>query len=218
MALRRTVLIALFGAIAYVLMLLIHFPIAFLTLDIKDAMIALAGLYFGPLAALVLSVLVPLLELFTVSGTGVYGLVMNILSTATFAFTASLIYKYKKSFFGAIVGLVGGVALMVGAMMMFNLFVTPHYLGVTVGEVQKLIPTLLLPFNTVKGIFNAAIVLLLYKPLSSVMQRAGVLPPSKHPFRMDARSITVTICALFLIASSLFVIFWVLGGGFSIGI
>ena len=178
LALRRTVLIALFGALAYVLMLLVHFPVAFLTLDIKDAMIALAGLYFGPMAALILSVLVPLLELVTVSGTGLYGFVMNVLSTATFAVTASTIYKYKKSFFGAIAGLVGGVALMVGAMMLFNLLVTPHYLGVAVAEVQALIPSLLLPFNLVKGIFNASIVLLLYKPLSSVMQRAGALPRS----------------------------------------
>ncbi len=217
-AMRRIVLIALFGALSYVLMLFVHFPVAFLTLDVKDVIITLAGLYFGPSAALILSVLVPLLEMITVSDTGIYGFVMNVLGTGAFSITSSMIYKYKKSFFGAITGLVAGVAIMVGVMMLFNLLVTPYYLGVAVAEVQALIPTLLLPFNAVKGVFNAALVLLLYKPLSGVMQRAGILPRSEHPFRMDLKSVLVTFSALALIAASLFVIFFVLGGGFSFGI
>ena len=216
-SLRRIVLIALFGAISYVLMLLVHFPVSFLTMDPKDAVITVAGLYFGPLSALTLSILVPLLELVSVSDTGLYGLVMNVLSTAAFSVTASLIYKYKKSFLGAILGLCSGVCLTVAVMMLFNLLVTPHYLGVAVGEVQKLIPTLLLPFNAVKGIFNASLVLLLYKPISGVMQRAGVLPPSKHPLRMSMRTVLVTVLALLLAVGSLCVIFLVLGGSFSFG-
>jgi len=216
--LRRIVLIALFGALSYALMLLVHFPIAFLTLDVKDVIIALAGLYFGPSAALILSVLVPLLELITVSDTGVYGFVMNFLGSATFSVTASLIYKWRKNFFGAIAGLCSGVAAMLATMMLFNLLVTPLYLGVPVGEVQALIPTLLLPFNAVKGVFNASLVLLFYKPISGVLQRAGVLPRSLHPLRFDVRTAVVTVCALLLIALSLAVIFGVLGGKFAFGI
>ncbi|MBE6588979.1 MAG: ECF transporter S component [Ruminococcaceae bacterium] len=216
--LRRVVLIALFGAISYVLMLLVHFPVGFLTMDVKDVIITLGGLYFGPLAALVLSILVPLLELFTVSDTGVYGFVMNVLGTAVFSVTASLIYKYKKSFFGAVIGLVSGTVAMVAVMMVFNLLVTPHYMGVTVEAVQALIPKLLLPFNVVKGVFNAALVLLLYKPLSGVLQRAGVLPKSVHPYRFDLRTALVTGTSILLIALCLFVIFGVLGGTFTFGI
>lgn len=215
--LRRIVLIALFGALSYALMLLVHFPIAFLTLDVKDVIITLAGLYFGPSAALILSVMVPLLEWITVSDTGVYGFVMNFLGSATFSVTASLIYRWRKNFFGAILGLCSGVAAMVAAMMLFNLLVTPFYLGTPVGEVQKLIPTLLLPFNAIKGVFNASLVLLFYKPISGVMQRAGVIPRSGHPFRFDLRTVLVTVCALLLVVGSLLVIFFVLGGRFSFG-
>ena len=107
---------------------------------------------------------------------------------------------------------------MVAAMMLFNLIVTPLYLGTPVGEVQALIPTLLLPFNAVKGVFNAALVLLFYKPLSGVMQRAGVIPRSSHPFRFDVRTVIVTVSALLLIGLSLAVIFGVLGGKFAFGI
>lgn len=215
--LRRIVLIALFGALSYVLMLVVHLPVSFLTMDVKDVIIALAGLYFGPAAALILSVLVPLLELVTVSSTGLYGFLMNFLGTAMFAVTASLIYKYRKSFFGAIVGLVSGVAAMVATMMLFNLLVTPFYMGVTVDVVQGLIPTLLLPFNLVKGVLNAALVLLFYKPLSGVMQRAGILPRSAHPFRMDLRTVLVMSISLVLVIASLVVVFAVLGGSFAFG-
>ncbi|MBQ8311519.1 MAG: ECF transporter S component [Clostridia bacterium] len=215
--LRRIVLIALFGAISYVLMLVVHLPVSFLTMDVKDVIITLGGLYFGPSAALVLSCLVPLLELVTVSSTGLYGLVMNILGTAMFSVTASVIYKYKKSFFGAIIGLVSGVVAMVATMMVFNLLVTPHYMGVTVEAVQGLIPTLLLPFNLVKGVLNAALVLLFYKPLSGVMQRAGILPRSTHPFRMDLRTVIVMAVALVLVIASLIVVFTVLKGSFVFG-
>ena len=166
---------------------------------------------------MILSVLVPLLELVTVSSTGLYGFLMNFLGTAMFAVTASLIYKYRKSFFGAIVGLVSGVAAMVATMMLFNLLVTPFYMGVTVDVVQGLIPTLLLPFNLVKGVLNAALVLLFYKPLSGVMQRAGILPRSAHPFHMDVRTVVVMCVSLALVVASLVVVFKVLGGSFAFG-
>ena len=216
-SLRRIVLIALFGALSYVLMLVVHLPVSFLTMDVKDVIIALAGLYFGPAAALILSVMVPLLELVTVSSTGLYGFLMNFFGTAMFAVTTSLIYKYKKSFFGAIIGLISGVGAMVATMMLFNLLITPYYMGVTVEVVQGLIPTLLFPFNLVKGVLNAALVLLFYKPISGVMQRAGILPRSEHPFRMDLRTIIVMTVALALTVASLIVVFAVLGGTFSFG-
>ena len=216
--LRRIVLIALFGAISYVLMLVVHIPVQFLTMDVKDVIITLAGLYFGPLAALSLSVLVPLLEMVTISTTQWYGLVMNILGTAALSVTASVIYKYKKSLLGAIVGLVSGAGVMVAVMLLFNLLVTPYYMGVTVETVQNLIPVLLFPFNLLKGVLNVGLVLLLYKPLSLVMQRAGVLPRSSHPYRMDLRTVLMLAAALVLTVGSLIVIFSVLGGIITWGI
>jgi hypothetical protein len=38
-----------------------------------------------------------------------------------------------------------------------------------------MIPTLLLPFNLTKSTLNAAVVLLLYKPLSNALVRAGLM-------------------------------------------
>ena len=42
-------------------------------------------------------------------------------------------------------------------------------------EVVALIPSLLLPFNLIKGVLNAAMVLLLYKPLSRTLKKSRFL-------------------------------------------
>ena len=212
--LRKIALIAVFGALAYALMLVIHFKVSFLTLDLKDAIITLAGLYFGPLAALALSVLVPLLELISVSDTGLYGFLMNFISTATFSLTASIIYRYKRSLMGAIVGLLSAAAATVGVMMFFNLWITPYYMGVPVETVKSMIPTLLLPFNTVKSFMNVGLVLLLYKPISGVMQSMKLIEKHSQKQKLDWRTIVVASVAVVLIAASIGIIFGVLGGKF----
>ena len=218
MRLRRMVGVALFTALAYVVMLLIHFPVSFLTLDAKDAVITVCGLCFGPISALVSSAIVALVEMVTVSSTGAYGFVMNVLGTATFSVTVSVIYKYRKSFFGAIIGLVSGVVAMTAVMMVFNLIVTPRYMHVEVAQVRSMIPTLLLPFNLVKATFNAAIVLLLYKPVSNVLQKTGFLPKSEATLKFDRRTVLVTVAALALMAAALVIIFQVLHGTFKFGV
>ncbi|MBE6529529.1 MAG: ECF transporter S component [Ruminococcaceae bacterium] len=218
MRLLRLIGVALFTALAYVIMLLIHFPVSFLTLDLKDAVITLCGLCFGPISALVSSVTVALVEMVTVSSTGVYGFVMNALSTAAFSVTVSLIYKYKKNFLGAIIGLLSGVFAVTAVMMIFNLIVTPYYMHVEVAQVANMIPTLLLPFNLVKATFNAAVVLLLYKPISTVLQKIGFLPKSNAAFKFDRRTILVSLAAILLIAASLVVVFCVLHGSFRFGV
>lgn len=215
--LRGMIGVAIFTALAYVVMLLIHFPVSFLTLDLKDAIITLCGLCFGPLGALFSSAVVALVEMVTVSSTGAYGFLMNFLGTATFSVTVSLIYRWKKSFPGAVLGLISGVFAMTAVMMVFNLIVTPRYMHVDVAAVRNMIPTLLLPFNLVKAVFNAAVVMLLYKPISNVLQRTGFLPPSQAKFRFDRRTVIVAVVAVALMAGSLVIIFKVLGGTFKFG-
>ena len=215
---RRLVMVALFTALAYVVMIMIHFPVSFLTLDIKDAVITLCGLAFGPLSALFISVAVPFLEFVTISETGVYGLVMNILGSVSFSVTASVIYKYKKHFFGAVIGLLSGVFAMTAVMILFNLLITPYYTKMPVDAVAAMIPTLLLPFNLVKAVLNASIVLMLYKTVSTLLQKSGFLPKSDHVFHMDRRTVAVMVISLLLIVASVAVVFEALGGEFTWGI
>ncbi|MBO5355593.1 MAG: ECF transporter S component [Clostridia bacterium] len=235
--LRRMVMVAMFTAMSYVAMLFIHIKVGFLTMDIKDAVITLCGLFFGPVSALFISVLVPFIELLTMSDTGLYGLIMNIIGSAAFSVTVALFYKWKKTLWGAVAGLVSGALIMTAVMMLANLFITPYYMGTTMDAVRQMIPTLLLPFNLLKGVINVGAVLLLYKPLSRALHKMGILAskatrvPDEADFEngensprygtksaFNKTSIAVSIVAVLLIAASLVLIFTVLGGKFDFGL
>lgn len=214
---KKMTAVAMFCALAYACMYFVKIPVGFLTLDIKDSIIILCSLLFGPLSGLVIAVLVPFLELITISGTGIYGFIMNVLSSVTVSLTAGLIYRYKKSMAGALIGLSSGVFAVTAVMMLANLLITPYYIGGSVADVAAMIPKLLFPFNLVKAILNAAIVLLLYKPLSKVLKKIGFLRSSSTVERNEKekkaeriRSLLITAVAVIVIAGSLAVIFFVL--------
>ncbi len=214
---KRLTAIGVFCALAYVCMYFIRIPVQFLTLDVKDSIITLCSLLFGPIAGAAIALIVPLLELITISDTGVYGFLMNMLSSLTFAVTAGLIYRFKKSMTGAVIGLVSGVFAVTAVMVLANLLITPYYMHAPVATVAAMIPTVLLPFNLVKAVLNAALVLLLYKPLSNVLKKIGFLQsagatiPSATTKRASlARSLTVTVIAIAVIVASLAVVLLVL--------
>ncbi len=205
---------AMLCAVAYVLTY-VKLPVMFLSLEIKDAIIVLCTLLFGPLYGLAIAVIVPLLEFLTHSTTGAYGLIMNLLSSITFSLVTGLIYKYKRSFYGAIAALLSGVFAVTAVMMAANLLITPYYMGVDVKAVVALIPKVLLPFNLVKAILNGAIVLLLYKPLSQILKRLGFLPRREGSEQgvqthRIGRSVGVTVIAVACILVSLAIVFLVL--------
>ncbi len=172
------VLCAIFAALAYAVMFVFRFNVQFLTFDLKDAVITVAGLLLGPVAALVISLLVAVLEFITVSDTGLYGFVMNFASSAVFSVTAAVVYTYRKRLSGAIVGLAGAAVSMTAVMMLLNLLVTPLYMGVSTEDVAAMIPMLLLPFNLAKALTNAALVIILYKSVSRALRATKLLPGS----------------------------------------
>ena len=70
---KRIVMIAMFSAIAFVTTVLCgYFPkvAGFLSLEVKDAVIVLCSLILGPSSGLVIAILVPIIECFTISATG----------------------------------------------------------------------------------------------------------------------------------------------------
>ena len=219
---KRLVAVAMFSALAFVTTALCgYFPkvAGFLSLDFKDAIIVICALIFGPVAALPIAILVPVLESFTISITGWYGLIMNILSSATFALVTGFIYKYKRNFYGAIVGLIAGVFAVSAVMSVANLLITPLYLtymlGVpsTMADVAAMLPTVLLPFNFTKAVLNGSLVLLLYKPVSLALTRAGFVEKKTVDSKsegLNLKSLIVAIIATAIIVASLCVMFVVL--------
>lgn len=177
---RKITMLGVLAAIAYVVMLVGRLPITsveFLKYDPKDVIIAFAGFLYGPASALLVSLVVSLVEMFTVSSTGPIGLIMNVLGTAAFACVASAVYKKWQTQKSAAVGLALGALSMTAVMMLWNYYITPLYMGLPREDVAAMLVPVFLPFNLIKSGLNAALTMLLYKPLVRALRAAGLLPP-----------------------------------------
>lgn len=209
----RMVIVAVFCALAYACQFVFRIHVSFLTFDAKDAVMAIGAMIFGPVWGVVMSLLVALLEFLTLSGTGVYGFIMNFASSAAFTALCAGVYKYKRTMTGAVAGLAAAVLGMTVLMMILNLIVTPLYMtGGSVEAVIELIPTLLLPFNLTKALMNAGLVLVLYKPVSIALKKARILKGGPDTFTFDKKTLAVLIAGLALIAACVVIFLVVLHG------
>lgn len=170
---------AMLTALAYAVMAVCKFiPKVgnFLSLDAIDAVIGVGGFLFGPGAAVMMIVVEALIEMLTLSGTGWYGFVMNVLSTVLLICPAVMIYQRRGKTSGAVMGLAVGVVFRLLGMIVFNYIVTPMYFHMERALVVDLMPMIAV-FNLVKGTLNAALLMVLYPPVSTVLRRAGLAAP-----------------------------------------
>lgn len=174
---KKITILAMLTAMAFIVVAVCRIPVVlFLKYEPKDVIITIGGFIYGPLASLLISVLVSVAEMVTISADGIIGCVMNILSSAAFACTAAAIYKKKRTIWGAVIGLSVAVVAMTALMILWNYIVTPIYMNVTRDEVVNLILPAFLPFNIIKAALNMALTLLLYKPIVKTLRKARLLP------------------------------------------
>lgn len=172
---KKITTVAMLCAIAFVLVTVGRVPVVlFLSYDPKDIVITLGGLIWGPATSCLVSLIVSLIEMVTISDTGIIGCIMNFISTCSFACTAAFIYKKKHTLAGAVCGLLAGSALMVVVMLLWNYLITPIYMGYPREAVAELLPTAFLPFNLLKAGLNAGFTFILYKPIVTALRKAGL--------------------------------------------
>lgn len=182
LSLRTWISMAMLTAIAYVVMYLSKMlpqVSGFLQLDLKDTVICIGGFIFGPVASAAISLVVALVEMFSVSDTGPIGLLMNVLATCAFCCTASFVYKKMHTKKGAVLGLSLAVVTLTVVMLLWNYLVTPLYMGVERKVVKDMLMPIILPFNLVKGGLNMALILVLYKPVVTALRKTGLVPESQ---------------------------------------
>lgn len=159
-------------ALAYTAAVFGRIPIVlFLKYDPKDIVIVIGGFLFGPFTSFAAAVIVSAAEMFTVSGTGIWGCFMNVISSCSFACTASWIYRRRQKRSGAMLGLFCGCACQVAVMVLWNYLIAPIYMGYSREAVAELLLSAFLPFNLIKGGFNAMTACVLYKPVVTVLRR-----------------------------------------------
>ena len=179
---RKVIMMAMLVALAYMFMLVgrvVLVPaVGFLKYDPKDIIITIGGFIYGPLSAFIIATVVSLIEMVTVSETGIIGFIMNVLATAAFVCPAAFLYKRKHTMKGAIMGLGLGCIAMTTVMLLWNYLITPLYMGYPREAIAKLLLPGFLPFNLIKSGLNAGITLMIYKPVVTALRKSNLIPPS----------------------------------------
>lgn len=207
---KKLATLAMLTALAFVVMWLSKFIPSvngFLDFDFKDVVLCIGGFIYGPISALIMTIIVCVLEMVTVSHTDIIGCIMNIVATASFVCTACAIYKNHHTMKGAVLGLATAVVVLVVVMLAWNYFLTPIYQGQPREAIADMLLPIFLPFNAVKGGLNMTATLLLYKPVVGALRSAKLIPESEsHAAPVAGKKKTgITIVILFVFAT--FVLF-----------
>ncbi|MGI6498479.1 MAG: ECF transporter S component [Oscillospiraceae bacterium] len=182
---RKLTVMAMLTAISVILVYLVHFPfipgVDFLEYDPADISILVGTFAFGPLSGLLITVVASVVQGLTVSAkSGVYGIIMHIIATGTFVIVAGCIYRWKRTFLGALLALLSGALAMTVIMLGANLVVTPLFMGTPVDVVKNMLLPVILPFNLIKAGLNALFTLIVYKPISVLIHRASDNPVAQN--------------------------------------
>lgn len=182
MNVRKLTTMGILAGLSVALVIFIHFPIfpavSFLEYDPADIPILIGAFAFGPAAGFCIAVVAAVIQGLTVSAqSGLYGILMHILSTGCYVLVAGLLYKRNKTRKGAVVSLVFGMLASAVVMIFSNLLITPAYLSTlnalawadNFAIVKSLLPFIVL-FNFIKPCINGLAVFFIYKPISNFLR------------------------------------------------
>ena len=180
---------AMLGAVAAVLMYL-EFPIpimpAFVKLDVSELPALIASFAYGPVSGVLVCLIKNLIKLPSTS-TAAVGELFNFVMGALFVGVAGIVYKRNKTRKGAIVGALLGALVMAVVSVPYNYFIVYRAyvvmyhlpLEAIIGMYQAINPNVdglltcllvfNLPFTFVKGVLDAVLCFLIYKPLSPIL-------------------------------------------------
>ena len=203
---KKLTTIGMLCAFAYVAAVVGRIPLVlFLKYDPKDVIIVIGGFLFGPLTSIAITVVVSVVQLFTTSATGIWGCTMNIISSCAFSCPAALLYKKKHTLSGAMLGLCCGWGCQVVVMMIWNYLIAPVYMNYPREMIMELLLSAFLPFNVIKGGLNAAITMLLYKPVVTALRRSNLIDSKQQANKMQMHA-GVLLTALFIIVTCVLLI------------
>ena len=197
----RIAVTARLSAVATVLMFL-EFPIPFLIpsfveLDFSELPALLAAFSMGPVSGVIVCLVKNVIKGLLFSGTGGVGEMCNFLLGICFVIPAGLIYHYRKTRSGALIGALVGAVVMAVCSVPVNYFISyPVYtvflpLDVIIGMYEEVIQSIgglfhaswhvngLLsclvvfnaPFTLLKGLLDMGLCFLIYKPLSPLLHK-----------------------------------------------
>ena len=143
-------------------------PAEFLKLDFSNVFIMLAGFMYGPIPALIITVIKELLHLPFGTTLGV-GELANVIMTTSYVLFPSIMYRYKKGIKWVITSLIVACVLQIAFSLLVNRFINfPFFISMykmptTASEFFGALWWYVLLFNVVKSVAISVVTLVLYK-------------------------------------------------------
>ncbi len=202
---KKITTVGMLCAMAVIVNLMIHFPVipsvSFLKYDPKDIIIVIGGFIFGPLISLIMSAITSVLEIVYRGGT-ILDVLMNMISTCTFAMIAAYFYKKMHTKMGAVIGLSLGLAACTISMIIWNYVIDPIYFQMPRSAVVAMLPAIAL-FNIIKCGLNMAVTLFLYKPIVTILRNTNLV--EKHD-ETSSVSRDILVLASFILVTAVVLI------------
>lgn len=178
---------AVFTALAYVayfieIPIFAATPASFLKLDFSCVFILLAGFMYGPLPAIIITIIKEALHIPVGTTLGV-GEFANVLMTLAYVIVPTTLYKKKKGLKIVFITLGIGCLLQIAVALVVNRFINYPFFsfmfggsifGYTVSEFFAMTWWLLILFNVIKSLSVSIITLLVYKKVSSLFKKISL--------------------------------------------
>lgn len=185
---KNLVLMAIFAALATVLMLL-EFPLPFIApffyeMDLSEIPVLIGSFIMGPVAGVIIEAIkILLMLLIRGTDTAYVGELANFIIGCCFVLPASVFYNKNKTKKSAFVGMTVGTLLMavIGALINYAILI-PFYVkfGIPLNDIIEMgakinslisnkwtfVLICVAPFNIVKGVIDSLITLVVYKRIS----------------------------------------------------
>lgn len=193
MPIKTVAKIGVLGAIATILMLFeipLWFAPSFYEIDLSEVVVMIGGFALGPIAGVFIELIKILLNLL-LNGTVTAGVgeLANFVIGCAYVLPAAILYRHRKSFKNALIGMAIGTVSITAVGALVNLYVMlPAYvalagfpmealigMGTAVNPAINSVGTLVLfatvPFNLIKGVITSLLVGILYKRLSPILHK-----------------------------------------------
>lgn len=177
---------AVFSALSFVVYLLeipifAGTPASFLELDLSNVFVMLAGFMYGPIPAIIITLVKELIHV-TVGSTGGVGELANFIITSAYVLIPSIVYYYKKGIKTVVITLFIACLVQTGISLLVNNFINfPFFTGsvpfVTTQTSNRLFANLwvyVLAFNAIKSVVISTITILLYKKVSYLFKKINL--------------------------------------------
>ena len=169
------VTVGIFSAISFVLQMigsLMGIKVGgFLEIEISDLPPLILSLAYGPFVGIFVELIKNFLHCF-VTTTGFVGEFANFVINGMLCGVAGFVYKFKRTYKGAILSLITGVIVMTLAGALVNFFVMlPLYMpNADFSTKFSIVTSLIMPFNLARGTVLSIITVLLYKRISKAIK------------------------------------------------